>query len=520
MRITFATNTFECRPNENLLDAFFRNKIEVPFSCRNGTCQACLIQSVSGEIPKNSQIGLSKELVKTQHLLPCKCFPVSDMVLRPPSIENIYQKADIVQLEKLSEKVMKLVIKPQDGFNSYKAGQFINIRTALDDKVRSYSIANRCDNSQLHLHVQNIENGIFSSWIFADANKQDSIDIHYPLGACYHSGDLSCEGKLILATGSGLGASLAIAQEALSEGYSGEIKLFHSCKTESEFYAHQTLESLKKNYRNFSYHQSCYNEKPLNPETCFNTLDQIAFNTTLKNWEVYLYGNPSMVKSCIQQAKAKDCCQESIYYDAFEYAQQNTASDKQNSMEFVEELKPSYIPDPLMWQALDDGKKLNAILNDFYDKVLQDPLLSPFFKGVTKQHIVGKQYAFLNQIYTGKDCYFGDRPRNAHHWMIISNELFDYREKLFKESCIKYGLKEPFLSQILEFDESFREAIVKTRVWPRITDGEIKAIKGFDEMIVDIGCLCDSCEKVLDKGDKVHYHDRTGEIYCQDCQNT
>lgn len=523
-KITFGDHSFVCNEEENLLDAFFRNKVDIPFSCRNGTCQACLIQAVSGPVTTDSQIGLSQHLIDTKHFLPCKCYPISDMELKSPCIKDIYSSATIIALEELSDNIKLVTIKPNNNLAQYKTGQFINIRTNLDNKVRSYSIANHYQtDGSITIHVQKIAGGIFSSWIFDRAKNADEIQIHYPLGACFSSGNSNKAGKLLIATGSGLGAIFAIANEALESGFTNPLHLCHSSKIDSGLYLQEELRALESKYTNFKYSAFVSEKKSGQKDVGFGYIDELVFKQydSLKDWEVYIYGNPVMVKSAILKSLTLGCEQEKIYCDAFEYgenAQYNQSAEETDKMEFIEEEKRKFIPDPKMWQALGEGKRLNEILNDFYDKVLVDPLLAPFFKGVTKGHIVGKQYAFLNQIFTGKDCYFGDRPRNAHHWMIISDSLFDHREKLFADSCIKCGLKEPFLSQLLDFDESYRATMVKTKVWPRITDGEIKPIKGFEEMTLDIGSICDGCQKELEPGDHVHYHDRTGEMFCEDCR--
>ena len=49
---------------------------------------------------------------------------------------------------------------------------------------------------------------------------------------------------------------------------------------------------------------------------------------------------------------------------------------------------------------------------------------------VTLTRSIEKQYSFLKACITGEKCYFGNRPRNAHHWMIIDDALFDYRQAL------------------------------------------------------------------------------------------
>ena len=516
-KIIFGTHHFHCKDNENLLDAFFRNKVDIPFSCRNGTCHACVTKVVSGKICEPSQSGLSKQLKESNHILPCRCYPEGDMVLSPPLIEDIFSQAKVTSIEELSETIFSVSFKPDAETLEFKTGQFVNIRTKLDNKVRSYSITNHFQGSEsiISIHVKRIDSGVFSQWVFENANIGDEIQVQYPLGASYVTHDNSVTGKLLIASGSGLGAAYAIAKASLNDGYDKVVHLVHVVKSEEDLYYLEELKNLSNQYPNFQFEILTDNDSSECVDSIFGKFG------LLENWEVYLYGNPKLVKASIQTARNKGVQEEKIISDAFEYAQipeYFQSEEDSNKMEFVEEEKRQFTPDIEMWKALGEGKLLNQILNDFYDKVLADDLLSPFFKGVTKSHIVGKQYAFLNQVFTGKDCYFGDRPRNAHHWMIISDKLFNYREKLFADSCIKFGFKEPFLSQMLELNESYRAAIVKTRMWPRIDKGEVKPIKGYEEMILDIGGICDGCHKELSPGEKVHYHDLTGEMFCNECR--
>ena len=82
------------------------------------------------------------------------------MELKPPCIEDIYSSATIIALEQLSDNIKLVTIKPKHKLSKFKTGQFINIRTNLDNKVRSYSIVNQYqDNGNISIHVQKIAEG-------------------------------------------------------------------------------------------------------------------------------------------------------------------------------------------------------------------------------------------------------------------------------------------------------------------------------------------------------------------------
>jgi truncated hemoglobin YjbI len=176
-------------------------------------------------------------------------------------------------------------------------------------------------------------------------------------------------------------------------------------------------------------------------------------------------------------------------------------------------------PDIEMWRALEEGRLLRDILSDFYRQVYADSRLSPFFDGISIERAIDKQYSFLHSIFTGEKCYFGDHPKNAHHWMVISDELFDYREALMESSLRKYGLAEYLIQRWRNIDEVFRKSIVKDKPRPRKIDGLALPLEGYSPLIMDVSGLCDCCGAELACGTLGYYHRRTGKLNCRDCHN-
>jgi len=170
-----------------------------------------------------------------------------------------------------------------------------------------------------------------------------------------------------------------------------------------------------------------------------------------------------------------------------------------------------------MWAALDEGRGLRAVLEDFYSRVFEDERLLPFFVDTNKDWVIDKQFSFLRSIFTGEEGYFGMRPRNAHHWMVISEELFHYRESLL-ESCLRrYGLSEELIRRFRTVDEVFRKQIVKDRPLPLVMNGIEKPADGYDTSILGVGTVCDQCGGEVSVGERVTYHLRTGRILCGRC---
>lgn len=174
-------------------------------------------------------------------------------------------------------------------------------------------------------------------------------------------------------------------------------------------------------------------------------------------------------------------------------------------------------PDPEMWEALEHGRLLAKIMEDFYTRIYKDERLSPFFHGVTKQRAREKQHLFMRQQFTGEKIYLGDKPKNAHHWMVISDDLFNYRESIMVDCLKHHGLPDHLVERWRDLENSFRPDIVKDEPWPR-TVGDIEIpVSGYEELTLDSGSLCDNCGHEVNEGTTIRYHVRLGTIYCPDC---
>jgi len=123
----------------------------------------------------------------------------------------------------------------------------------------------------------------------------------------------------------------------------------------------------------------------------------------------------------------------------------------------------------------------------------------------------------MRQILTGEKIYFGDQPRNTHHWMVVSEDLFDYRGRMMLDSLRKFHLPEEMVQRFHAIEEYYREDVIKDAPFPKKIGDTEMPLEGFDELVLDVGSLCDVCQREVKAGEKVIYHVRLGKIYCSDC---
>lgn len=520
--ITYKNRKYISKASETVLETLLRNGADVAFSCKQGICQTCLLKCTDGELTTESQSGLDQGLQRKNYMMPCVCKVSGDLTLTEPEPRDLTGIALVHEKTMISPDVCKLLLEPSLSIY-YHAGQYINLRME-SGLSRSYSIASVPHRDYfLELHIKRHPRGRMSNWLVDDLAVGDELEFTRPAGKNYFHDDI--QGNiLLLGTGTGLAPLLGIARDALYSKYTGNICLYHGGRIQSDLYYHQELLALANEFTNFHY-RPCLSRQGVSVGISSGHIDEIVMNDYHRDFAgftIHLAGNPDVVTQLQQKFLATGVDKTSIFSDPFITAKpeiimeppENSDAEQSNIHNEEQDYPP---PAPEIWNALENGELLGKILDDFYDAVYEDPQLSPFFKNSTKQRAKEKVYSFYRRVFTGDKVYFGDRPRNAHHWMVITDELLDYREDLLESFLRKHGLSEKLIQLWRNVDEHYRKDLVKTKPQGRwIGDRETPA-SGFDRIKLDVGSICDVCHSEIDSGTEVIYHLRTGEVSCPAC---
>jgi NAD(P)H-flavin reductase/ferredoxin/truncated hemoglobin YjbI len=508
-RITYAGRCFECRDGETVLDTLLRHCESPPFSCRRGVCLVCLQRCPVGAPPPAAQRGLRPTLARAGYFLPCLCHPEGDLEIAPPRSADLFSPAVVEDKVLLAPDVCRLRMQCATSLY-YHAGQFVNLRRP-DGLQRSYSLASvPAEDDFLELHVRRMPGGEMSNWIFDVLAVGDEVELQGPNGRTYYVPGSQDQDLLLIGTGSGLAPLIGIVRDALHVGHRGRLRLFHGSSSAAGLYLDATLRALAEAHPQLDY-VPCVSGAKAPTGFVSGRADDVAFARTgdLSGWRVFIAGLPAMVSAAEQQALAAGALASEIHLDPHEV---RLAPDAPPTLTAG---TPS--PDPELWAALEEGALLNRVLADFYTRVFADPLLAPYFHGVTMERVIGQVYAFSRDILTGEKQYFGMKPRAAHHWMVISDELFDHRERLLEDCLRRHGLAEHLLQRWRRIDEHFRADIVKARPRSLIVDGVEMPLEGFGEVELSCGAMCDGCQGPIEPGTRVRYHLRLGLTYCPSC---
>ena len=97
----------------------------------------------------------------------------------------------------------------------------------------------------------------------------------------------------------------------------------------------------------------------------------------------------------------------------------------------------------------------------FYDKLYEHPWLKKFFLNIEQKLIENQQTDFMIANMGGGKIYSGGMPKNVHRHMNITEELFDLRTEILKESILACGVKEALAERWIRIDSAFKHSLVK-----------------------------------------------------------
>ena len=116
-----------------------------------------------------------------------------------------------------------------------------------------------------------------------------------------------------------------------------------------------------------------------------------------------------------------------------------------------------------LYDAVGGLLTLEKVHKIFYDKIYIHPWLKQFFAGHNQEAIEGRQTSFMGEKMGGPK-YVGKPLKQVHENMYITQELFELRHDILKESLTEAGVSDDAATRWLKIDDAFMKQITKTSV--------------------------------------------------------
>lgn len=222
----------------NLLDALNDAGCAVPYSCRAGSCHACLVRCLEGQPDDAKPEALAMDKREQGWRLACQCSVSGDLRVALFNPQRDGLPASVRELAWFGD-VLRLRLQPERPLR-YLAGQHLVLWCG--DVARPYSLASQPGEEDfLEFHIDCSRPGAFS-------DRARQLQVGDPLrlgelrgGALHYDPDWHARPLWLLATGTGLAPLWGILREALREGHEGEIRVMHVARDRAGHYLAEPL---------------------------------------------------------------------------------------------------------------------------------------------------------------------------------------------------------------------------------------------------------------------------------------
>ena len=308
--------SFECSPDETLLDAASRAGWELPYSCRRGTCESCRAPVLEGQVsPPAREDGTA---------LLCQAKACGDVRIAPDRIERAMPssrktvKAKLYRVRMAAADVAVVDLRFPAGVKvPFKAGQYLQV--LLDGhEPRSFSMANTpraSDAAQLHVRV--LPGGLFGEKLLPTLQPGSEVQVELPFGDFHlREGDGPV---LLVAGGTGFAPIQSILEEALPRQRGRSFTLYWGARQVEGLYALEQVRKWEQRHPNFRFvGVISEGEAPAPLRRGLVHEAVLADYPSLRDHEVYACGAPPLVTAARASFVAgKGLAPGRFYSDAF-----------------------------------------------------------------------------------------------------------------------------------------------------------------------------------------------------------
>ncbi|HBF29552.1 benzoate 1,2-dioxygenase electron transfer component BenC [Rhizobium sp.] len=316
------TRFIDCKDSEKVLDAAYRNKINLPMDCSDGVCGTCKCRAESGTYDLGDDFiddALTADEAKSGLVLTCQMKPTSDCVIAVPttsaSCKTGQQRFPATVANVVPHNDAAIVLEMDvDAAPTFLAGQYVNIAVPGSTQSRSYSFSSKPGETRISFLIKKIPGGVMSTWL-EQAKIGTTLDLTGPLGSFYLR-DVQ-NPLLFLAGGTGLAPFLSMLEVLSQQQSQQKIHLIYGVTRDLDLVLVDQLEAFAARLSNFTYATVVADDTSNHPRKGWVTQHMPQDMLTGGNIDVYLCGPPPMVDAVRSYFDDKGVKPNSFYYEKF-----------------------------------------------------------------------------------------------------------------------------------------------------------------------------------------------------------
>ena len=289
------TRFIDCKVGEKVLDAAFRQRINLPMDCSDGVCGTCKCRCETGTYELGDDYiedALSEDEASERQVLTCQMVPQSDCVIAVPVPSGACKTgtaqfaATVASITRHADAALEVSFE-LDQAPVFLPGQYVNIGVPDSGQTRAYSFSSKPGDKRASFLIKHVPGGLMSGWL-ERAQPGDAVPMTGPLGSFYLRE--VARPLLLLAGGTGLAPFLSMLE---------------------------VLDAFAKRLPNFSYVTCVADPQTAHPQQGYVTQHMAADVLNDGDVDVYLCGPPPMVDAVRQHFKNQGVTPASFHYEKF-----------------------------------------------------------------------------------------------------------------------------------------------------------------------------------------------------------
>lgn len=184
------TRFIDCKVGEKVLDAAFRQRINLPMDCSDGVCGTCKCRCETGAYDLGDDYiedALSADEAQERQVLTCQMVPQSDCVIAVPVPSSACKTgttqfvATLAGITRHADAALQVSFE-LDQAPVFLPGQYVNIGVPDSGQTRAYSFSSRPGDTHASFLIKHVPGGLMSGWL-ERAQPGDSVAMTGPLGS-------------------------------------------------------------------------------------------------------------------------------------------------------------------------------------------------------------------------------------------------------------------------------------------------------------------------------------------------
>ncbi|KAA0946003.1 MULTISPECIES: benzoate 1,2-dioxygenase electron transfer component BenC [unclassified Pseudomonas] len=316
------TRFIDCKVGEKVLDAAFRQRINLPMDCSDGVCGTCKCRCETGAYDLGDDYiedALSKDEAEERQVLTCQMVPQSDCVIAVPVSSSACKTgtaqfaATVASITRHADAALEVSFE-LDQAPVFLPGQYVNIGVPGSGQTRSYSFSSRPGDKRASFLIKHVPGGLMSGWL-ARAQPGDAVPMTGPLGSFYLREVV--RPLLFLAGGTGLAPFLSMLEVLAERKETRPVTLIYGVTRDQDLVMVEVLEAFAKRLPSFSFVTCVADPQTAHPQQGYVTQHMAKELLNDGEVDVYLCGPPPMVDAVRQHFKSQGVTPASFHYEKF-----------------------------------------------------------------------------------------------------------------------------------------------------------------------------------------------------------